>query len=178
MLGVLQYIAAKKISTTMSQKAEFRFEFPKLGTEYKALANPMHIEPVTAIVMEEHKTDLCIVYFADTLQFICRYTEKPNSGECPFQFFYQDKSKREEIHLLLGGDEANWYTEGGMEAVMEHCSLSDGDNIIERGFNSCEEANAFVSGVDTVMSMMGREDEYAFISEDDWYKWRTKVNGE
>ena len=161
----------------MSQKSEFRFEFPKLGTEYKALANSMYIEPVTAMVMEQHKADLCIVYFADTLQFICRYTDKPKEGERHFQFFYRDESKHTPVHLLVGESEASWYMENGMEAVMEHCELSNGYNIIERGFHTREEADAFVSGVDTVMSMTGREGEYAFITEDDWFKWRAKVNG-
>lgn len=161
----------------MSQKSEFRFEFPKLGTEYTALANSMHIEPVTAIVMEQHKTDLCIVYFADTLQFICRYTDKPKEGELHFQFFYQDKSKRTTVRFLVGEVETSAYLEGGMDAVLERRGLSNGVNIAERDFYSREEADAFVSGVDTVMSMIGREDEYAFITEDDWFKWRAEVNG-
>ena len=122
------------IHINMAQKSEFRFEFPKLGTEYTALANPMHIEPVTAIVMEQHKTDLCIVYFDDTLQFICRYTDKPKEDEPHFQFFYQDKSQRTTIHLLLGEYEASLYMEGGMTNVLERCDLSNGINILKRDF--------------------------------------------
>ena len=162
----------------MAQKSEFHFEFPKLGTDYKALANPMHIEAVTAIVMEEHKTDLCIVYFGDTLQFICRYTDKPQKGEQHFQFFYQDKLKHRDIYLLVGEDETAWYMEGGMEAVLEHYNLVNGYNIIKCDFRSEEEADAFVSGVDTVMGMIEREGEYVFITEDDWSKYRAIVNGQ
>lgn len=162
----------------MAQKSEFRFVFPKLGTERKALANSMHIQPVTAIVMEENKTDLCMVYFGDTLQFICLYTEQPDEKKRHFRFYYQDNSEPKTIHLLLGENEAYNYLQEGMDAVIENCNLTNGDNIIERRFYTREEADAFVSGVDTVMSMMGREDEYAFITEEDWFKWRAKVNGQ
>ncbi len=160
----------------MSMKSEFRFEFPKKGTEYKALANPMHIEQVTAIVMSERNADLCIVYLDDYLQFICRYVEHPHDGEPHFQFYYRDKAKQRELYLLVGENETSVYMEGGMDAVLENINLTEGENIVNRRLYSTEEADAFVQGVDTVMSMTGREDEYAFITEDDYLKWREKVN--
>ena len=160
----------------MSQKSEFRFEFPKLGTEYTALVNSYHIEQAAAIIMAEHEADLCVVYFGDTLQFVCRYTDKPLPGENGFQFLYPDKSKFTSLHLLVGEDEISYYMEGGIDEVLKNMNLEDGYNIIRRDFYTTEEADAFEYGVDAVMSLLGREDEYAFISEDEYYKYRDYIN--
>lgn len=81
-------------------KAKFKFVFPKKNEEYEAQCNPMHLEPCTALIMSEHKVDLCMVYLDDTLQFICTYEEGKG-----FQRYYKDNSQRTELYLVYGNED-------------------------------------------------------------------------
>ena len=156
----------------MSQKSEFRFEFPKLGTEYKALANSAHIEQVTAIVMGEHDTDLCIVWWDETLLFICRYENKRKQGERCFKFFYEDKSKPQSTRLICDADIVEYYKENGRDTEAAKKTVEQygvfPDYLTERTFHSENEVNAYVLGVDDAMSMTGNEDNYCFLSEEEY----------
>ena len=161
----------------MSEKSEFRFVFPKLGTEHKALANAAHIEPVTSIVMGEHNADLCVVYWGETLMFVCIYDKNCDKK---FRFLYEDKSERTEIKVVYG-------PEAFIEAIdcenIEE-ALNEADSEIERtfihtrnrSFYSQEEAQAYVWGFEDGMDVTDHDDDFRFVSEENYSKIQNWYN--
>lgn len=144
----------------MSNKSTFKFVFPKISKEYEALANPSHIEPVSTIAMSEHNTDLCLVYFADTLYFISVYDDK----EKKFKFFYEDRHENHTLTLMIAHrDTIDDYESDEMNDFMERHQSSD-YHLINETFDTGEEGAAFLRGLDVFCD--GINQDYTHITEE------------
>lgn len=154
----------------MSMKSEFVFKFPRLGTEQKALVNPMHIEAVTAIVMDENKVDLCMVYLGETLQYICVYIEGVG-----LQRYYKDNFKRTALHIIYGpSDELMEVVDSDdMEEAAKEADIEAIGNMVstrQPTFYTEEEAAAYVRGFEDAMYITDHEYDFRFVEEDKYYK--------
>ena len=158
-------------------KAKFKFVFPKKNEEYEAQCNPMHLEPCTALIMSEHKVDLCMVYLDDTLQFICTYDE--SNG---FQRYYKDNTQRTELYLVYGNEDLMELADSddfeGDAKVADRETLHNIVATRNPDFYTQEEANAYVRGVEDAMYICDHEDDYRFVSEQRYYELKNWFENE
>lgn len=145
------------------EKSTFKFVFPKKSMEYEALANPMHIRAAAAMAMSEEKTDLCMVYFSDTLQFICVYN-KENDEEMPFKYYFEDKQENHEVIIMIAGsDTIDDFNSDTIDDFMNEHQSSD-YSLVKEKFNSAEESRAFMKGIGVFCD--GQHQDYTSITEE------------
>ena len=127
-------------------KSTFKFVFPKKNMEYEALVNPYHIEPAAALAMAEHQTDTCLVYFAETLQFVC--VHDASNKEKPFRYYYEDKREKCDVYLLIGDEDAIFdVNNDDIESLIENRAAHH-FQLIHETFDSSEKAQAFMKGIE------------------------------
>lgn len=152
-------------------KSKFKFVFPKISKEYEAMANSMHIEPAAAMALYEEKTDLCMVYYADTLQFFCRYDKDDKDKH--FKYYYEDKSKPREIHIICDAEIVECYRSEGCDVEAAKTAVAQygvfPDYLKERTFRTEEEVNAYTMGYTDAMEMTDHMDDFAFLSEEEYF---------
>lgn len=157
------------------EKVEFRFVFPKKNVEQKAMCNPMHVEAATALAMSDNKTDLCQVYHGDTLHHITVYDEKEG-----FKHYYRDDTERVDVYVVCGNEammqlaDAEDFDEAVLE--VERDEAMRGAHLVHKICYSQKEADAFISGLQTAMSITDNEGNYRCFTDSERYseieRWR------
>ncbi len=157
-------------------KTEWTLQFPTQMVSEKCLINSMHLEPAMVIAMSEKSADMCVAHIGDNQEAVCIAVLQNNK----IKFFYPDDTNRTTVSLLMNEnlaayiDEDLEYLENNLDEICEEETIADGD-LVQHTFNTTNEADAYVLGVEDAMRNTYNQDMYRFIDEELWYKIRATI---